>query len=52
MQAKSDDLIHKNKLLRQKNKGMPQACLLSTYCEYPGSGLTCAPGLLQILRPG
>jgi hypothetical protein len=23
MQAKSDDLIHKNKSLRQKNKGMP-----------------------------
>jgi hypothetical protein len=27
MQAKCDDLIRKNKLLRQKNKGMPQlAC--------------------------
>jgi hypothetical protein len=27
MQAKSDDLICKNKSLRQKNKGMPQlAC--------------------------
>jgi FtsZ-binding cell division protein ZapB len=27
MQAKSDDLIRKNKSLRQKNKGMPlQAC--------------------------
>jgi FtsZ-binding cell division protein ZapB len=24
MQAKSDDLIRKNKSLRQKNKGMPQ----------------------------
>jgi FtsZ-binding cell division protein ZapB len=23
MQAKSDDLVRKNKLLRQKNKGMP-----------------------------
>jgi hypothetical protein len=23
MQVKSDDLIHKNKSLRQKNKGMP-----------------------------
>jgi hypothetical protein len=23
MQAKSDDLIHKNKSMRQKNKGMP-----------------------------
>jgi Skp family chaperone for outer membrane proteins len=23
MQAKSDDLIHKNKSLRRKNKGMP-----------------------------
>jgi hypothetical protein len=27
MQVKSDDLIRKNKLLRQKNKGMPRlAC--------------------------
>jgi flagellar capping protein FliD len=27
MQAKSDDLIHKNKYLHQKNKGMPpEAC--------------------------
>jgi FtsZ-binding cell division protein ZapB len=25
MQAKSDDLIRKNKLLRQKNKGMPSS---------------------------
>jgi FtsZ-binding cell division protein ZapB len=46
MQAKSDDLIRKNKSLRQKNKGMPRARLLSTYCEYPGSSLTCAPRLL------
>jgi Skp family chaperone for outer membrane proteins len=27
MQAKSDDLVHKDKSLRQKNKGMPRlAC--------------------------
>jgi FtsZ-binding cell division protein ZapB len=30
MQAKSDELIRKNKSLRQKNKGMS-----STYCGYP-----------------
>jgi FtsZ-binding cell division protein ZapB len=34
MQAKSDDLIRKNKSLRQKNKGMPPARLLSTYWGY------------------
>jgi hypothetical protein len=34
MQAKSDDLIQKNKSLRQKNKGMPPAKLLSTYLGY------------------
>jgi cell division protein FtsB len=29
IQAKSDDLIHKNKSLHQKNKGMPpEACRL------------------------
>jgi hypothetical protein len=31
MQLKSDDLIDKNKSLRQKNKGMLPARLLSTY---------------------
>jgi FtsZ-binding cell division protein ZapB len=30
MQAKSDDLIRKNKSLRQKNKGMSPAKVLST----------------------
>jgi FtsZ-binding cell division protein ZapB len=34
MQAKSDDLIQKNKSLRQKNKDMPPARLLSTYWGY------------------
>jgi hypothetical protein len=34
MQAKSNDLIQKNKSLRQKNKGMPPARLLSTYWGY------------------
>jgi hypothetical protein len=31
MQAKSDDLVRKNKLLCQKNKGKPLLALLSTY---------------------
>jgi hypothetical protein len=31
MQAKSDDLIQKNKSLRQKNKGMSPSALSSTY---------------------
>jgi hypothetical protein len=31
MHAKSDDLIRKNKSLRQKNKGTPPSALLSTY---------------------
>jgi hypothetical protein len=31
MQARSDDLIRKNKLLRQKNKGKPPSALSSTY---------------------
>jgi hypothetical protein len=34
MQSKSDDLIRKNKLLRQKNKGMLPARLLTTYWGY------------------
>jgi hypothetical protein len=33
MQAKRDDLIQKNKLLRQKNKGRSAAKVLSTYCN-------------------
>jgi FtsZ-binding cell division protein ZapB len=35
MQAKSDELVRKNKSLRQKNKGMPMPTLSSTYCGYP-----------------
>jgi hypothetical protein len=34
MQAKSNDLIRKNKLLHQKNKGMSPASWLSTYWGY------------------
>jgi FtsZ-binding cell division protein ZapB len=34
MQAKSDDLVQKNKSLRHKNKGMSPARLLSTYWGY------------------
>jgi hypothetical protein len=34
MQAKSDELVQKNKSLRNKNKGMP-ADLSSTYWKYP-----------------
>jgi hypothetical protein len=34
MQVKSDDLIRKNKSLRQKNKDMPPARPLSTYLGY------------------
>jgi hypothetical protein len=34
MQAKSDDLVRKNKSLRQKNKGMSPARLWSTYLGY------------------
>jgi FtsZ-binding cell division protein ZapB len=36
MQSKRDDLIHKNKSLQQKNKGMLPAKLLSTYwgCQW------------------
>jgi FtsZ-binding cell division protein ZapB len=34
MQSKSDDLIRKNKSLRQKNKAMLPARLLSTYWGY------------------
>jgi FtsZ-binding cell division protein ZapB len=32
MQAKSDDMILKKNSLRQKNKGMSSARLVSTYC--------------------
>jgi FtsZ-binding cell division protein ZapB len=35
MQAKSDELVQKNKSLRQKNKGMSMPSLLRTYRGYP-----------------
>jgi FtsZ-binding cell division protein ZapB len=35
MQAKSDELVPKNKSLRQKKKGMPIPSLSSTYRGYP-----------------
>jgi predicted nucleic acid-binding Zn-ribbon protein len=35
MQAKSDELVRKNKSLRQKNKGMPMPSFSSTYHGYP-----------------
>jgi hypothetical protein len=35
MQAKSDELVRKNKSLCQKNKGMPMPSLSSTYRRYP-----------------
>jgi hypothetical protein len=34
-QAKSDELVRKNKSLRQKNKGMSMTSLSSTYRGYP-----------------
>jgi hypothetical protein len=41
MQAKSDDLVRKNKSLRNKNKGTPFV-LLSTYWRSRGSLTRCA----------
>jgi hypothetical protein len=38
MQAKSDELVRKNKLLRNKNKGM--FCLVEYPLEVPCSSLT------------
>jgi FtsZ-binding cell division protein ZapB len=38
MQAKSDELVRKNKLLRNKNKGM--CCLVEYLLEVPCSSLT------------
>jgi hypothetical protein len=35
MQAKSDEMVQKNKSPRQKNKGMPMPSLSSTYRGYP-----------------
>jgi FtsZ-binding cell division protein ZapB len=39
MQAKSDELVRKNKLLRNKNNGT--CCLVEYLLEVPFSGLTC-----------
>jgi hypothetical protein len=41
MQAKSDDLVRKNKSLRNKNKGTPLG-LLSSYWRSRGSLTRCA----------
>jgi septal ring factor EnvC (AmiA/AmiB activator) len=41
MRAKSDDLVRKNKSLRNKNKGTPLV-LLSTCCRLRGSLTCCA----------
>jgi hypothetical protein len=41
MQAKSDDLVRKNKSLRNKNKGTPLV-LLSSYWRSRGSLTRCA----------
>jgi cell division protein FtsB len=41
MQAKSDDLVRKNKTLRNKNKGTPLD-LLSSCCRSRGSLTCCA----------
>jgi cell division protein FtsB len=41
MQAKSDDLVRKNKTLRNKNKGTPLD-LLSSCCRSRGSLTRCA----------
>jgi hypothetical protein len=35
MQAKSDELVRKNKSLCQKNKGMPMSGFRVLYSEYP-----------------
>jgi hypothetical protein len=48
MQAKSDDLVRKNKSLRNKNKGTPLG-LMSTCWRSRGSITRCAL-LLQSLR--
>jgi cell division protein FtsB len=50
MQAKSDDLVRKNKTLRNKNKGTPLD-LLSSYWRSRGSLTRCALLCLQSLRP-
>jgi hypothetical protein len=50
MQAKSDDLVRRNKTLRNKNKGAPLD-LLSSRWRSRGSLTCCALLLLQSLRP-
>jgi hypothetical protein len=49
MQAKSDDLVRKNKSLRNKNKGTPLVLLSSCWRSRGSLILTCC---LQSLRPG
>jgi hypothetical protein len=51
MQAKSDDLVRKNKTLRNKNKGTPLD-LLSSCWRSRGSLTRRALLFLQSLRPG
>jgi hypothetical protein len=51
MQAKSNDLVRKNKTLRNKNKDTP-LCLLSSCWRSRGSLTHCALLFLQSLRPG
>jgi cell division protein FtsB len=51
MHAKSDDLVRKNKSLRNKNKGTPLD-LLSSCWRSRGSLTRCALLFLQSLRPG
>jgi hypothetical protein len=51
MQAKGDDLVRKNKTLRNKNMGTPLD-LLSSCWRSRGSLTRCALLFLQSLRPG
>jgi FtsZ-binding cell division protein ZapB len=48
MQAKSDELVRKNKSLRNKNKGMPLACRV--LMRVPCSSLTSPPLLFAELE--
>jgi hypothetical protein len=50
MQAKSDDLVRKNKSLRKKNKGTPFV-LLSTYWRLRGSLTRCALLVAELDTP-
>jgi cell division protein FtsB len=51
MQAKIDDLVQRNKTLRNKNRGTPLD-LLSSRWRSRGSLTRCALLFLQSLRPG